>query len=406
MLKYQAKSLGVIVQNYVVNINTHINTYYESMNKLWVKQSLMHRGLPETHSRRLSIEIWDYGIGQHDGNENDADEMEALKQEWQRYIKPITQNKTTVQAKLQRMYSLKILFSAWQRKIYILVPIYTHDAKYIRIDTRVAYELLGSTQGTGLSLVQFNARREESFRIHFNLPSKLFNRDTRTPCFNYMLDTDGVGASVHIFRWKWIIIRPNETSIEGENRLAEAREERFTRLLQNIQGRAGENDLHWVGVDPDRKNVVTASKSNDDNEHWSFELSSAEYRHRSKANERKEKKDTQLRKAGVSEWLLESPHYENAFCCCYTQLYTKDFCFKSSPSNLQHHLHKKNEAYEMERVYASPENHDQTCQSMLGDNPSNYYHCVWRRQIQSFITLVQAITYKIVIFRKSSQGSP
>jgi hypothetical protein len=70
-----------IVQNYVVTINTHINTHYESMNKLWVKQSLMHRGLPETPSRRLSIEIWDYCIGQHDGNEDDANEMEAFKQE-------------------------------------------------------------------------------------------------------------------------------------------------------------------------------------------------------------------------------------------------------------------------------------------------------------------------------------
>jgi hypothetical protein len=82
-----------------------------------------------------------------------------------------------------------------------------------------------------------------------------------------MLDTDGVGASVHSFCWKWIIIRPNETSIERENRLAEAREERFTRLFQNIQGRVGEHDLHWVGVDPSRKNVVTASILDDDNEH-------------------------------------------------------------------------------------------------------------------------------------------
>ena len=82
-----------------------------------------------------------------------------------------------------------------------------------------------------------------------------------------MLDTNRVGASVHIFRWKWIIIRPSETITERENRLAEAREERFTRLFQNIQGRVGEHDLHWVGVDPSRKNVVTASILDDDNEH-------------------------------------------------------------------------------------------------------------------------------------------
>jgi hypothetical protein len=360
-----------IVQNYVVNINTHINTHYESMNKLWVKQSLMHRGLPETQSRRLSIEIWDYCIGQHDGNEDDADEMEAFKQEWQRYINPITQNNTTVQAKLQRMYSLNILFTAWQCKVYTLVPIYTHDAKYIRIDTRALYELLGSTQGTGLSLVQFSARREEFFRIHFNLPSRLFNRDTRTPCFNYMLDTDGVGASVHIFRWKWIIIRPNETSTERENRLAEAREERFTRLFQNIQGRAGEHDLHWVGVDPGRKNVVTASKLDDDNEHWSFKLSSAEYHHRIKANERKEKKDTQLRKAGVSEWLLESPtmktHSAAATLSCIQRTFASNHLhqiFNINSTRKTKHMRWKVYMHRLKTI-------DQTCKSMLGDDPSN-----------------------------------
>jgi hypothetical protein len=247
----------------------------------------MHRGLPETQSRRLSIEIWDYCIGQHDG---DADKMEAVKQEWQRYINSITQNNTTVQAKLQRMYSLNISFHRLAvQGIYSCTNIY-YDANYIRIDTRALYELLGRTQGTGLCLVQFSARREELFLIHFNLPSGFFNREKRTPCFNYMLDTNGVGASVHIFRWKWIIIRPNETSTERENQFVEAREERFTRIFQNIQGRAGEHDLHWVGVDPGRKKVVTASKLDDDNEHWTFKSSSAEYHHRIKANEEKGKK--------------------------------------------------------------------------------------------------------------------
>jgi hypothetical protein len=31
-----------------------------------------------------------------------------------------------------------------------------------------------------------------------------------------MIDTDGIGASMHLFRWKWITIRPNETSATRE----------------------------------------------------------------------------------------------------------------------------------------------------------------------------------------------
>jgi hypothetical protein len=156
------------------------------------------------------------------------------------------------------------------------------------------------------------------------------------------------GCKCSIFRWKWIIIRLNETSTERENRLAEAREERFTRLFQNVQGRAGEHDLHWVDVDPGRKNVVTAFKLDDDNEHWSFKLSSIEYHHGIKANERKEKKRHTASEGWCFRVASRITHYENTFCCCYTQLYTKDFCLKSSPSNLQHQVHKKNEAYEME----------------------------------------------------------
>jgi len=186
-----------------------------------------------------------------------------------------------------------------------------------------------------------------------------------------MLDTDGVGASVHIFRWKWIIIRPNETSTERENRLAEAREERFTRLFQNIQGRAGEHDLHWVGVDPGRKNVVTASKLDDDNEHWSFKLSSAEYHHRIKANERKEKKDTQLRKAGVSEWLLESPtmktHSAAATLSCIQRTFASNHLhqiFNINSTRKTKHMRWKVYMHRLKTI-------DQTCKSMLGDDPSN-----------------------------------
>ncbi|KAJ2963408.1 hypothetical protein NQZ79_g1515 [Umbelopsis isabellina] len=85
-------------------------------NKLWVKQSLMRRGLPETHSRRLSLEIWDHCISQLDVNEDNADEVDAFEQEWQSYINPVTQSNTTVHAKLERMYNLNVLFTAWQCK--------------------------------------------------------------------------------------------------------------------------------------------------------------------------------------------------------------------------------------------------------------------------------------------------
>jgi hypothetical protein len=64
------------------------------MSKLWFKQSLMRRGLPETQSRRISIEIWNYCAAQDDenrddDNEDDAEEIVAFRQEWQQYVIPI-----------------------------------------------------------------------------------------------------------------------------------------------------------------------------------------------------------------------------------------------------------------------------------------------------------------------------
>lgn len=82
------------------------------------------------------------------------------------------------------MSRLDLLFTALRCKVYRLVAMYIHDAKSVRIDTRVLFDLLG----------------QSFFRGHFKLPSRLFTTDTRTPCFHYMLDTNEVGASLHIFR--------------------------------------------------------------------------------------------------------------------------------------------------------------------------------------------------------------
>jgi hypothetical protein len=186
-----------------------------------------------------------------------------------------------------------------------------------------------------------------------------------------MLDTDGVGASVHIFRWKWIVIRPNETSTARRDRLAEEREERLTRWFQSIQARAAERDLHWVGVDPGRKSVVTASKLDDDNEHWSFKLSSAEYHHRIKANERKGKKEGQLRRAGVSEWLLETPTLKTHSADATLNVLRRTFggdqlhqIFSINSTRKTKHMRWKVYIHRLKTI-------DQVCKSMLGDDPAN-----------------------------------
>jgi hypothetical protein len=340
------------------------------MNKLWVKQSLIRRGLPQTQARRLSLEIWDSCQDLGD-NQSDAGERESFRQAWHTYTLPIIQSKATVPDKLLRMYRLNVIFTAWACKLYTLVPIYTQNAKYIRIDTNVLHVLLGSTRGTGANVTQFRARREEFFRTHFNLPARLFNVNTRSPNFNFMIDTDGVGASVHIFRWKWIVIRPNETATERDNRLAEAREERHDQLCRNIQNRADEHDLQWVGIDPGRKTAIAASKLDDENDHWSFKLSTADYHHRIKANESKQRKEEQLRKAGVFEWLLQSPTMKTHCAASTLQCLRRTF-----ETNHLHHIVDMNCTRKIKHMRWKVYIHrmktiDQTCKSILGNDPSH-----------------------------------
>jgi hypothetical protein len=100
------------------------------------------------------------------------------------------------------MCSMTILFTTWQCKVYTLAPIYTHDANYFRIDTRALHELPGRTQGIGLSLVQLNARREEFYRIHFNLPCRLFTRVHKNSMLQLYAQYRRSGCKFHIFRWK------------------------------------------------------------------------------------------------------------------------------------------------------------------------------------------------------------
>jgi hypothetical protein len=70
--------MAYIVQSYMTNFDRHIITHYEVMNKLWIKQSLMHRGLPEAQSKRISIEIWNFCVEDNTGHQGNADEIEAF----------------------------------------------------------------------------------------------------------------------------------------------------------------------------------------------------------------------------------------------------------------------------------------------------------------------------------------
>jgi transposase len=177
------------------------------------------------------------------------------------------------------------LFTAWGTKLYAMVPMYDWNAKYVTIDTDGLYALLGRRSGTGLTLPEFVERRQEFWQLHFNFPDKLFAEITAdVKRLGFTISTDGVGASVHLFKWRWVR-RYEETPTERKQRLLRQREEARKRFYSGIQVRADEEDLKWVGVDPGRKNMVTAATL--DGERWSYKMTTKQYHHLIKGNDKK-----------------------------------------------------------------------------------------------------------------------
>ena len=75
-----------------------------------------------------------------------------------------------------------------------------------------------------------------------------------------MITTDGVGASVFLTRWKWVLTY-DETPEERETRLERARAEYSEGLHAHIIRRTDTNNVEWIGVDPGHRSIITAACS-------------------------------------------------------------------------------------------------------------------------------------------------
>ena len=117
--------------------------------------------------------------------------------------------------------------------------------------------------------------------------------------------------------------------------------------------------------------MVTASKLDDDEEHWSFKISSGQYHHRIKSNERKQRKEAYLHRAGVLQWLLDTPsmktHSAGATLNCIQRTFASDHLnqvFRVNASRQAKHLRWRVYIHRMKTL-------DDICKSIAGENPNN-----------------------------------
>ena len=81
------------------------------------------------------------------------------------------------------------------------------------------------------------------------------------------------------------MVRREETPAQKKARIAQERQDALDRCFTRIRDRSETEDFEWIGVDPGRKYVVTAAALDD---RWKYKISSGQYHHEIKSNERRQ----------------------------------------------------------------------------------------------------------------------
>jgi hypothetical protein len=102
---------------------------------------------------------------------------------------------------------------------------------------------------------KFGSNQKERFGRLFRIPRRLLHDRAGEKVFNFMIKTDGVGASVLVARWKpkdheiCAAGTPRERAKIFERRKQEVRR----RELERLRDLVARPDAEWMGCDPGRK---------------------------------------------------------------------------------------------------------------------------------------------------------
>ncbi|KAJ2584323.1 hypothetical protein GGH95_000466, partial [Coemansia sp. RSA 1836] len=135
--------------------------------------------------------------------------------DWVRFGAPL-QNIKSVEDKLFSIFSFNHLVEELGGKPVRLAPLYSARAKYITMDSAGLYELLREHKrlpDNVKKIQEFHKRRLTHWRRLFRIRKGLLHLDgmdivANKSYFNLMVNTDGVGASLVLYKWKLIANPP------------------------------------------------------------------------------------------------------------------------------------------------------------------------------------------------------
>jgi hypothetical protein len=237
----------------VVNLNNHIRDHFKASVRRQARHLLESRGVTEARTKFLIHKM----LTAFETDATLAAPVDA-REDLTQMLEDTKREATSQHLMLKRMFESLKVFEERQEKTFSLVPLYTYMAKYVTIDTNALYGLLGSKLRTGVGLQEFANTQNIHWARVFKLPRARLSPIQNEPkkMFDYMIKTDGVGASVVCC--KFVTRSPEMDPRTREN------------TVSDCLG----NDRVWVGIDPGSKSIVTAAK---ERAHIGYSLSNKQY---------------------------------------------------------------------------------------------------------------------------------
>ena len=303
--KHCSQMITYLVKEYAVNLDLHIKSHFENLFRQKLTRVFKDKwNLPRYERNSIIRSI----VSSDEQFLEDNPHMREFVDEYKVHSSTLMSKLRFNQRENLLVYRLN-LDSFCQNKCYNLVPLYTLKSKYITLDCDALYQVCGNLSvftDHRSNKKEFGLAQEWVFSKLFRIPKRFFQHAQDKRTFNFMIKTDGVGASVVLSRWKAkdreIIDAP---SIEEKAKIYKARQElKRKNELRALRIVAQDERSCWIGIDPGRKDVMTTYKEND----GTFRnFSNARYYTESNFKQRIQKAKLYATQEGLLKWSLGTP---------------------------------------------------------------------------------------------------
>lgn len=306
--------ISYIVKEYCVNIRTHIPRIVDILFKKFLKHIFISKwGVNNKDTTSLVSHIMET-------DDQKQQEFRVDNPHLARYWELYESLCSDTGEALKWIYQQNISNMRRGEKVYPLVPNYNISAKYITLDTDCLYRLLNGHYCFPVDQVTFGKEQSKWFKHFFKIPKRFMTPGIDKTVFNFMIKTDGVGASVVLARWKKKV---KKTEYDGDKKA-------YAKMMQEKKKLERERDHDrlrsiliqegsiYIGVDPGKKDVMTSIVEGERvGKHWSNDR----YYTESKFRVRRVKATRYIQESGLHTYNNGMPAYASGLYSSFKMRY-------------------------------------------------------------------------------------